>query len=278
MKSEMRVVQSDAPLAGGYNPGQHRSKASAGHDKSAHCSDRSCHDAVAGAPLSRLLLVEDDRWLAEGLAAALRLNEDQVDVADCGREALRLARTAPYDACVLDLGLPDRDGVDVLREMRAGAMGFPVLILTARDALDDRIRGLDAGADDYLVKPFDLGELEARLRALLRRQRGESTPWRQFGRLRFDAEGSMAFAGDSRIELTRREADVLECLMRRPGRIVAKEAILAAAFPFDRESAPNAVEVQVSRLRRKLEPAGVTVRALRGLGYRLEESGGDGSQ
>jgi DNA-binding response OmpR family regulator len=176
--------------------------------------------------VSRLLLVEDDRGLAAGLAAALRRDGSQVDVADCGREALRLARAASYDACILDLGLPDRDGVDVLREMRATAIGFPVLVLTARDALGERIRGLDAGADDYLV------------------------------------------------ELTRREAAVLECLMRRPGRIVAKEAILAAAFPSDSEAAPNAVEVQVSRLRRKLEAAGVTVRALRGLGYRLEESGG----
>jgi len=224
--------------------------------------------------VSRLLLVEDDRGLAAGLAAALRRDGSQVDVADCGREALRLARAASYDACILDLGLPDRDGVDVLREMRATAIGFPVLVLTARDALGERIRGLDAGADDYLVKPFELGELEARLRALLRRRASDATPWRQFGPLRFDAQAGAAFAGDDPVELTRREAAVLECLMRRPGRIVAKEAILAAAFPSDSEAAPNAVEVQVSRLRRKLEAAGVTVRALRGLGYRLEESGG----
>ena len=224
--------------------------------------------------MSRLLLVEDDRGLAAGLGAALRRDGSQVDVADCGREALRLARSAAYDACILDLGLPDRDGVDVLREMRATAIGFPVLVLTARDALGERIRGLDAGADDYLVKPFELGELEARLRALLRRRGGDATPWRQFGPLRFDAQGFAAFSGDDPIDLTRREAAVLECLMRRPGRIVTKEAILAAAFPSDSDAAPNAVEVQVSRLRRKLEAFGVTVRALRGLGYRLEETGG----
>jgi DNA-binding response OmpR family regulator len=226
--------------------------------------------------VSRLLLVEDDRGLAAGLAAALRQGGSQVDVAESGGEALRLARTAAYDACILDLGLPDRDGIDVLKEMRAAAIGFPVLVLTARDALGDRIRGLDAGADDYLVKPFELGELEARLRALLRRRGADSAPWRQFGPLRFDAEGGAAFAGDLPIELTRREAAVLECLTRRPGRIVSKEAILSAAFPSDSEVAPNAVEVQVSRLRRKLEAAGVTVRALRGLGYRLEENGGHG--
>lgn len=211
-----------------------------------------------------------------GLAAALRHGGNQVEVAESGAEALRLVRAASYDACILDLGLPDRDGVEVLREMRGAAMGFPVLILTARDALDDRIRGLDAGADDYLVKPFELGELEARLRALMRRRSAESTPWKQFGRLRFDAPGSAAFAGDEPIELTRREAAVLECLMRRPGRIVSKEALVQAVFPSDTDVATNAVEVQVSRLRRKLEGAGVSVRALRGLGYRLEEIGADG--
>jgi two-component system response regulator TctD len=225
--------------------------------------------------LNRLLLVEDDRSLAAGLASALRGEGSQVDVADCGREALRLARAAAYDACILDLGLPDRDGIDVLKEMRASALGLPVLVLTARDALGDRIRGLDAGADDYLVKPFELGELEARLRALLRRRGSDASPWRQFGNLRFDAGGGNAFAGEDVIELTRREVAVLECLMRRPGRIVSKEAILDAAFPSDSDVAPNAVEVHVSRLRRKLETAGVTVRGLRGLGYRLEEAGRD---
>ncbi len=225
--------------------------------------------------MSRLLLVEDDAALAAGLAAALARDGSQVDVADSGQEALRLARSADYDACILDLGLPDRDGVAVLREMRQSALGFPVLILTARDAIGDRIGGLDAGADDYLMKPFDLGELEARLRALLRRRDADGTPWRRFGALRFDAEGCAAFAGEEPLELTRREAGVLECLMRRPGRIVTREAILAAAFPSDSEVAPNALEVQVSRLRRKLEAIGITVRALRGLGYRLEESGRD---
>ena len=228
--------------------------------------------------MSRLLLVEDDAALAAGLAAALSRDGSKVDVADRGQEALRLARAAAYDACLLDLGLPDGDGIAVLREMRRSAIGFPVLILTARYAIGDRIGGLDAGADDYLMKPFDLGELEARLRALLRRRDADGAPWRRFGPLRFDAEGGAAFAGDEPLELTRREAGVLECLMRRPGRIVTKEAILAAAFPSDSEVATNALEVQVSRLRRKLEAIGVTVRALRGLGYRLEEAGRDGLQ
>jgi DNA-binding response OmpR family regulator len=226
--------------------------------------------------MRRLLLVEDDLGLAAGLSAALSRDGLQVDVAGTGSEALRLARSATYEACILDLGLPDRDGVEVLKEMRGAAIACPVLILTARDALDDRIGGLDAGADDYLMKPFELAELEARQRALVRRRGAGDAPWRQFGRLRFDADGGAAWLGDEALDLTRREAGVLECLMRKPGRIVSKESILAAAFPMDSEAASNAVEVQVSRLRRKLEPAGITVRALRGMGYRLEEAQGDG--
>lgn len=224
--------------------------------------------------MTRLLLVEDDAGIARGLARALAQDGRRVDVADCGTEALRLARAAVYDACILDLGLPDRDGLEVLREMRADAMHWPVLILTARDALDDRIRGLDAGADDYLVKPFALGELEARLRALLRRPNAESASARQFGALRLDTSTLAVGFGDTQISLTRRELAVLECLMRRPGRIVTKDAMLEAVFPDDADVAANAVEVQVSRLRRKIEPAGVFIRALRGLGYRLEESAG----
>lgn len=228
------------------------------------------------AAVTRLLLVEDDHGLAAGLSAALARDGRQVDVAATGSEALRLARAAAYEACILDLGLPDRDGIEVLREMRRSAIACPVLILTARDALDDRIGGLDAGADDYLMKPFELAELEARLRALVRRRGAGDAPWRQFGRLRFDAEGGGAWLGAEPLDLTRREAGVLECLTRKPGRIVSKESILAAAFPSDTDVAANAIEVQVSRLRRKLEPAGITVRALRGLGYRLEETGSDG--
>jgi two-component system response regulator TctD len=232
-------------------------------------------EAVNGNRPHRLLLVEDDASLAAGLAQALGQSGFEVDRAESGREALRLARAAPYTACVLDLGLPDRDGLDVLRAMRSEAIAFPVLILTARDAIDDRIAGLDAGADDYLVKPFELGELEARLRALLRRRSPEGTPWRQFGHLRLDAGGGRTYAGEREIELTRSEIALLDALLRRPGRIVTKESLYESLFPSQGDAALNAVEVHISRLRRKIEPAGVTVRALRGLGYRLEETEGD---
>ncbi len=163
--------------------------------------------------------------------------------------------------------------MDVLREMRATAIGFPVLVLTARDALGERIRGLDAGADDYLVKPFELGELEARLgpccaaAAATPRHGGSSGPCDSTCR---EAPHSPATTPSSS-RAARPPCSSASCA--GPGRIVAKEAILAAAFPSDSEAAPNAVEVQVSRLRRKLEAVGVTVRALRGLGYRLEETG-----
>jgi two-component system response regulator TctD len=226
----------------------------------------------------RLLLVEDDESLAAGLTEALTRSGYAVDGASCGEEAIRLASTTAHAACILDLSLPDKDGIEVLRALRERAVPTPVLILTARDSLDDRILGLDAGADDYLAKPFELGELEARLRALIRRRSADETPWKQIGRLRFDAGGRRAFAGEDALELTRRELDVLECLMRRPGRVVAKDVLVDAVIPQGSDSVDNTVEVHVSRLRRKIEPAGVTVRALRGLGYRLEERapGGEG--
>jgi DNA-binding response OmpR family regulator len=219
----------------------------------------------------RLLLVEDDDSLAAGLAEALSRTGYRVDRASRGDEALRLAGNAAFDACILDLGLPDRDGIEVLEGLRKRAIAMPVLILTARDGLDDRIRGLDAGADDYLAKPFELGELEARLRALIRRRSSENTPWKQFGNLRFDAKGRRAFAGEESLDLTKREIEVLECLLRLPGRIVTKDALMDAMHDQGSDTTENTVEVHVSRLRRKIEPADVTIRALRGLGYRIEE-------
>lgn len=218
----------------------------------------------------RILLVEDERKLADGIESALNADGFRVDIAGRGTDALRLARSAYFDAGILDLGLPDCDGIDLLRDMRHEGISFPVIILTARDALDDRILGLDAGADDYLTKPFALGELEARLRALLRRKE-DPLPWRQIGRLKIAMNGGGAFVDGKPLDLTARELAVLEVLARRAGRIVAKEHLFSSVFPDDSDSNANAIEVHVSRLRRKIEPAGATIRALRGIGYRLED-------
>jgi two-component system OmpR family response regulator len=231
---------------------------------------RSCREAVkADAMTLRVLLIEDDSMLAKGIAAALTQSGYDVEVAPTAEIALRLSRTAAFNIGILDLGLPDRDGLELLREMRSAAQ-FPVLILSARDGLNDRICGLDSGADDYLVKPFALGELEARMRALLRR--GDENPeWRQVGRLRFDVEGKRALVGDEEVDLTAREVSILNILLSRSRKVVRKQVLFDAVFPHETEAAPNALEVHVSRLRHKLKPAGVTIRSLRGLGYRIEE-------
>jgi DNA-binding response OmpR family regulator len=222
----------------------------------------------------RVLLIEDDSMLARGIAAALSQTGYNVEVAPTAKTALELARAAAFNVGILDLGLPDRDGLDLLRDMRSGGVQFPILILSARDGLNDRIRGLDTGADDYLVKPFALGELEARLRALMRRGE-ESAQWPQIGSLRFDIEGKRALVGDEAIELTAREVtilNILNILISRAGKIVSKQSLFDSVFTHDTEAAPNALEVHISRLRHKLKPAGVTIRSLRGLGYRIEEA------
>jgi DNA-binding response OmpR family regulator len=218
----------------------------------------------------RLLLIEDDDMLARGVSAALEQSGYAVDIAATADAALRLTHAAAYSAGILDLGLPDRDGLELLRDMRREGVPFPILILSARDGLNDRIRGLDTGADDYLVKPFALGELEARLRALLRRAE-ENTGWRHLGGLRFDGTAKRALRGDEELELTARELSILEVLIVHTRRIVSKQALFDAVFSHETDAGPNALEVHVSRLRHKLRPAGVTIRSVRGLGYRIEE-------
>ena len=219
----------------------------------------------------RVLLIEDDSMLARGIAAALSQTGYSVDVAPTARSALELARGGPFNVAILDLGLPDRDGLELLRDLRSGGVQFPILILSARDGLNDRIRGLDTGADDYLVKPFALGELEARLRALMRRG-DETSQWRLLGSLRFDVEGKRALVGDDAIELTAREVTILNILMSRARKVVSKQSLFDSVFTHETDAAPNALEVHISRLRHKLRPAGVTIRSLRGLGYRIEEA------
>jgi two-component system OmpR family response regulator len=224
---------------------------------------------------TRLLLIEDDSALARAIASALAQTGYGVEIAATAALAMRWLRESDFEAAILDLGLPDRDGLDLLVDLRAAGFGFPILILSARDALHDRVRGLDAGADDYLVKPFAVSELEARLRALLRRP-GEHGQWRQVGLLRCDFAGSRALINNREIELTQREFAILGMLMRRAGKVVNKETLFEAVFPADSEASANALEVQISRIRQKIKSAGVSIRALRGLGYRIDDVSEDG--
>jgi DNA-binding response OmpR family regulator len=224
----------------------------------------------------RLLLVEDDRELAAGLGEALARSNHATDIVHDGEAAMAACLAAAYQLIIMDLSLPDGDGIDVLRRLRQRRVATPVLILTARDDLDERIRGLDAGADDYLTKPFALGELEARIRALLRRG-SPSSPMLAFGGVELDTGTKILTVGEQPVDVTAREMTVLELLLRRPGRVVSKHQMLEALYNWDQHANPTIVEVFVSRLRRKLADAGavVSIRALRGLGYRLEQDRDD---
>lgn len=218
----------------------------------------------------RLLLVEDDERLSRGMAASLEAAGFAVDCLTNGEDALLLADREPYSAIILDLGLPDMDGLDVLGALRARGVTTPILILTARDMVDDRITGLDRGADDYMAKPFNPRELESRIRALVRRSQGTPDPVLQIGALLFDRSSRTVTLDGRVISLRRRELAVLEALMGRPGKVVPKERLAAEVFNFDDAVTPNALEVYVGRLRRKLQPSGPTVRTIRGLGYMIE--------
>ena len=219
----------------------------------------------------RFLLVEDDHDLANGLVNTLAQSNYRADVAHSGKEAVAACVAKKYQLIILDLGLPDEDGLSVLRRLRASGMAAPVLILTARDDLKDRIEGLDAGADDYLTKPFEFGELEARIRALLRRS-NPLQDLRIFGGIEFNPHLRLATVNEREVDLTAREVAVLELLLQRPGRVVSKRAMVEHLYSWEREANPSVVEVFISRLRRKLDEAGagVGIRVLRGLGYRLE--------
>jgi len=222
--------------------------------------------------MARLLLIEDDPSLARGIAALLRNAGHNLDHAEDGETGLEMAELEPFALIILDLGLPDISGFEVLRQLRRSGNRTPVLILTARDAIDDRVAGLDEGADDYLLKPFEHSELEARIRALLRRSSGEATPLIEIGALTIDpARGTVAVNGRP-IDLRRRERAVLERLAARVGKVISKDRLNSEVFGFDEPVAPNAIEVYVGRLRRKLGPDGPSIRTIRGLGYILEQS------
>lgn len=219
----------------------------------------------------RILVAEDDPILADGLARSLRQADYAVDSVATGDQTDHVLIAQNYDLVILDLGLPGVDGFEVLRRIRHRGSKVPVLVLTARDALDDRVRGLDLGADDYLTKPFDLPELEARVRALIRRGQSGGGSILAHGALKLDTVGRRATLDGTPLELSARELGVLEVLMHRSGRVVNKEQLAEQLYGWEEEVGTNAIEVYVHRLRRKLEPAGVTIRTIRGLGYLLEK-------
>ncbi|HEV7310728.1 response regulator transcription factor [Ensifer sp.] len=222
----------------------------------------------------RILLVEDNQDLAEGLSAILRGSGYAVDVVSDGASAHAVAATETFDLVILDLNLPEMDGLDVLRAMRARQNRAAVLILTARGAPEEKIKGLDLGADDYMIKPFDVGELEARVRVLLRRQAGLRASTVSYGNVSLDLNTRSFSSGGTPIEIPARELGLLELLFMRAGKVVAKDAIMQSLTGFDDDLSPNAIEQYVSRLRKRLAPHGLTVRTARGIGYYLDKSAG----
>ncbi len=219
----------------------------------------------------KLLLVEDDAILCDGLARSLQQHGYAVDSTANGLEANHILSVQDYDLVILDLGLQARDGLEVLARFRSHNRSTPVLIITARDSINDRVSGLDLGADDYLTKPFDLAEFEARVRALLRRGQGTLDSQISIGNLRLDLNGRRAYLDGVAVDLSARELGVLEVLMLRAGQVVNKEQLAEKLSGWDEEIGPNAIEVYVHRLRKKLEHASIAIRTIRGLGYLLEE-------
>lgn len=215
----------------------------------------------------RVLLVEDDPMIGRAVAAGLQDGGYAVDWVRDGGEAELALSNGVYDLALLDLGLPRRDGMDILRSVRKAGKELPVLIITARDSVADRVAGLDEGADDYLVKPFDLDELLARARAVIRRHEGRTTPERTYGALTIDpARRTVVFRG-APVELSAREFAVLEALMKEPGAVVSREKLEDAVYGWGEEVESNSIEVHLHHLRRKLAPE--LIRNVRGVGYRI---------
>jgi two-component system OmpR family response regulator len=222
----------------------------------------------------RLLVVEDDAALGRGLEQFLRERGFSVDRVADGQQAVEALLAHEYDIALLDLGLPRLDGFEVLKTIRGRGKSLPVLILTARDALDDRVAGLNLGADDYLAKPFELAELEARIRALLRRSKGRASANIEVGRLTLDSVAREVRCDNEVIRLSAREYAVLELLMSRAGRVVSKSQIVNSLSEWDAEFSEASVEVYVHRVRKKLEKTEIEIKTLRGFGYLLERTRG----
>ena len=220
----------------------------------------------------RILLVEDNEALADGLFAILKGTGHAVDVVRDGTSADAAIASENFDLVILDLTLPEMDGLDVLRAMRARQSKAAVLILTARGAPDERVRGLDLGADDYMIKPFDISEFEARVRMLLRRQAGLRSAAIAFGDVVLDLNSRSFSAAGVPLDIPAREVGLLEILFMRAGKVVAKEAIMQSLAAFDDDLSANAIEQYVSRLRKRLAPHGLTVRTARGIGYYLDKA------
>jgi two-component system OmpR family response regulator len=218
----------------------------------------------------RVLLAEDDTVLADGLCRSLRRAGYAVDWVASGSDADSALVAQAYDLLILDLGLPRMSGLDVLRRLRARETRVPVLILTATDSVEQRVRGLDLGADDFMAKPFALSELEARVRALVRRATGGGTSQLRLAGLVYDQAGRTATLHGQGLELSARETGLLEVLLTRVGRLVSKEQIVDHLCEWGDEVSHNAIEVYMHRLRKKLEGAGIRIATVRGLGYCLE--------
>jgi DNA-binding response OmpR family regulator len=224
----------------------------------------------------RLLLVEDDVMVASGIKLGLSGAGYAVDWVGSAERALEVTRAETFDLAVIDIGLPGMDGLTLTQVLRKEGRSMPVLILTARDALQDRVQGLDMGGDDYMIKPFELPELLARLRALLRRSQAATSATLSFGPLELDTALRQACirppggGATLPIELGPREWTVMEYLMLQAPKPANKDKLLQALTGWDKEITPNAVEVYISRLRGKLEPHGLALRSIRGFGYRLE--------
>jgi two-component system OmpR family response regulator len=220
----------------------------------------------------RILIAEDDRVIADGLLRALRASGAAVDHVASGTEAdAALMTNKEFDLLILDLGLPKMHGLEVLRRLRARGSSLPVLILTAADSVDERVKGLDLGADDYMAKPFSLQEIEARVRALVRRRMGGASDSIRHGPLVYDQAGRVASIDGKMIDLSARELGLLEVLLQRSGRMVSKDQLVERLCEWGEEVSNNAIEVYIHRLRKKIEKGPLRIATVRGLGYCLEK-------
>ncbi len=220
----------------------------------------------------RLILLEDTEDLGEGIARHFRQSGHAVDWARTFAEANAYIRTESYDLAILDIMLPDGDGRDILARLRSGADGTPVLVLTARSQVADRVHTLDLGADDYLTKPFDIAELDARCRAIVRRRTGHAESVLRLGRLEYDSAGAEVRIGGRPIPIRTRELRLLEAFLAKPNTALSKSALMEKLFALSETPAENAVELYVSRLRKRIENSGLEIRTVRGIGYKLRES------